>query len=162
MPKFLTAPFLILAVLSALTLSGCGFALRGMSEDLQIAPAYQTVQLNLDDSQENLYLKQAITKHLKLMHLSTGLSTNQIRVDNLHFRRYELVGTLTEIRLVLSATVKIMVGDKTTTTVMQVEQSYQYNEASVITLDQQGEESKGWLYDQLGERIAERYRVMAR
>lgn len=162
MPKFLTAPFLILAVLSALTLSGCGFALRGMSEDLQIAPAYQTVQLNLDDSQENLHLKQAITKHLKLMHLSTGLSTNQIRVDNLHFRRYELVGTLTEIRLVLSATVKIMVGDKTTTTVMQVEQSYQYNEASVITLDQQGEESKGWLYDQLGERIAERYRVMAR
>ena len=162
MPKFLTAPFLILAVLSALTLSGCGFALRGMSEDLQIAPAYQTVQLNLDDSQENLYLKQAITKHLKLMHLSTGLSTNQIRVDNLHFRRYELVGTLTEIRLVLSATVKVMVGDKTTTTVMQVEQSYQYNEASVITLDQQGEESKGWLYDQLGERIAERYRVMAR
>ena len=45
---------------------------------------------------------------------------------------------------------------------MQVEQSYQYNEASVITLEQQGEESKGWLYDQLGERIAERYRVMAR
>lgn len=133
-----------------------------MSEDLQIDPAHQTVQLNLDDSQENLHLKQAITKHLKLMHLSTGLSTNQIRVDNLHFRRYELVGTLTEIRLVLSATVKIMVGDKTTTTVMQVEQSYQYNEASVITLDQQGEESKGWLYDQLGERIAERYRVMAR
>ena len=132
------------------------------SEDLQIDPAHQMVQLNLDDSQENLYLKQAITKHLKLMHLSTGLSTNQIRVDNLHFRRYELVGTLTEIRLVLSATVKIMVGDKTTTTVMQVEQSYQYNEASVITLDQQGEESKGWLYDQLGERIAERYRVMAR
>ena len=83
-------------------------------------------------------------------------------MDNLHFRRYELVGTLTEIRLVLSATVKIMVGDKITTTVMQVEQSYQYNEASVITLDQQGEESKGWLYDQLGERIAERYRVMAR
>lgn len=162
MPKFLTAPFLILAVLSALTLSGCGFALRGMSEDLQIDSAHQTVQLNLDDSQENLHLKQAITKHLKLMHLSTGLSTNQIRVDNLHFRRYELVGTLTEIRLVLSATVKIMVGDKTTTTVMQVEQSYQYNEASVITLDQQGEESKGWLYDQLGERIAERYRVMAR
>ena len=133
-----------------------------MSEDLQIDPDHQMVQLNLDDSQENLYLKQAITKHLKLMHLSTGLSTNQIRVDNLHFRRYELVGTLTEIRLVLSATVKIMVGDKTTTTVMQVEQSYQYNEASVITLDQQGEESKGWLYDQLGERIAERYRVMAR
>ena len=162
MPKFLTAPFLILAVLSALTLSGCGFALRGLSEDLQIDPDHQTVQLNLDDSQENLHLKQAITKHLKLMHLSTGLSTNQIRVDNLHFRRYELVGTLTEIRLVLSATVKIMVGDKTTTTVMQVEQSYQYNEASVITLDQQGEESKGWLYDQLGERIAERYRVMAR
>ena len=114
-----------------------------MSKDLQIAPAHQTVELSLDDSQENLHLKQAITKHLKLMHLSTGLSTNQIRVDNLHFRRYELVGTLTEIRLVLSATVKIMVGDKTTTTVMQVEQSYQYNEASVIPLDQQGEGGKG-------------------
>lgn len=162
MPKFLTAPVLATAVLSALTLSGCGFALRGTGESLQIAPAYQTVQLSLDDSQENLHLKRAMTKHLELMHLKTGLSTNQIRVDNLRFRRYELVGTLTEIRLVLSADVKITVGTKTTTAPMQVEQSYQYNEASVVTLDQQGEESRGWLYDQLGERIAERYRAMAR
>lgn len=146
---------------SVLTVSGCGFALRGTSGSLQVAPTYQTVQLSLEDSQENVYLKRAITRHLELMQLKTGVSTNQIQVQNLRFRRYELVGTLTEIRLVLMADVAITIAGKTTTAPMQVEQSYQYNEASVVTLDQQGEESRAWLYQQLGERIAERYRAMA-
>lgn len=150
-----------LLCVSVFALSGCGFALRGTSDSLQVAPAYQTVQLSLDDSQENLYLKRAITQHLELMRLKTGVSTNQIQVKNLRFRRYELVGTLTEIRLALMADVTMTVGGKTTTAPMQVEQSYQYNEASVVTLDQQGEESKTWLYHQLGERIAERYRATA-
>lgn len=150
-----------LLCVSVLALSGCGFALRGTADGLQVAPAYQTVQLSLDDSQENVYLKRAITQHLELMRLKTGVSTNQIQVKNLRFRRYELVGTLTEIRLALMADVTMTVGGKTTTAPMQVEQSYQYNEASVVTLDQQGEESKAWLYQQLGERIAERYRAMA-
>ncbi len=145
-----------------MTLSGCGFALRGTTDSLQVAPQYQVVELVVPDSQEALHLKRSITKHLTHMHLQTGLSTNQIHVDDIRFRRYELVGTLTEIRLVLSAEVSMNVGGRTTTTPMQVEQSYQYNEASVVVFDQQGEESKGWLYDQLGERIAERYRAMAR
>lgn len=158
MTRFLTA----LLTVCTLSLSGCGFALRGTTDDLQVAPSYQVVELITPDNQESLHLKRAITKHLTYMHLQTGVSANQIRVDNLHFRRYELVGTLTEVRLVLRADVSVTVKGSTTTTPMQVEQSYQYNEASVVTSDQQGEESKGWLYDQLGERIAERYRAMAR
>lgn len=155
---------LLVALLTVcvMTLSGCGFALRGATDSLQVAPQYQVVELVVPDSQEALHLKRAITKHLTHMHLQTGLSANQIHVDDIRFRRYELVGTLTEIRLVLSAEVSMNVGGRITTAPMQVEQSYQYNEASVVVFDQQGEESKGWLYDQLGERIAERYRAMAR
>lgn len=158
MSKFLTA----LVAVYTLGLSGCGFALRGTTDSFQIAPQYQTVELVTIDSQEALHLKRAITKHLTYMHLQTGISTNQIRVDDLRFRRYELVGTLTEIRLVLVADVSITIDGRTITAPMQVEQSYQHNEASVVTFDQQGEETKEWLYDQLAERIAERYRAMAR
>lgn len=152
----------ILAVLCCTSMfitSGCGFTLRG-TQDLNTPVAYQTVQLSLDDNQEALHLKQALTKHLSMMGLQHGVSTNQIDVQNLKFHRYRLVGTLTEIRLVLSANITIRMGETATSMPMQVEQSYQYNEASVVTLDQQGEESKKWLYDQLGERIVARYRAM--
>lgn len=144
---------------SVLALSGCGFALRG-TQQLHTPVAHQTVQLSLDDNQESLHLKQAMTKHLSMMGLQHGVSTNQIDVQNLKFRRYKLIGTLTEVRLVLSANITIRMGETATSMPMQVEQSYQYNEASVVTLDQQGEESKKWLYDQLGERIVARYRAM--
>jgi LPS-assembly lipoprotein len=84
-----------------------------------------------------------------------------IKVDNLRFRRYELVGVLTEIRLVLSADVTYDTYQNgqpvTLTNPIQVERSYQYNEASVSTDDQQGDQIRDWLYDSLARRITDQY-----
>jgi LPS-assembly lipoprotein len=87
--------------------------------------------------------------------------TALIKVDNLRFRRYELVGVLTEIRLVLSADVTYDTYQNgqpvTLTNPIQVERSYQYNEASVSTDDQQGDQIRDWLYDSLARRITDQY-----
>ena len=84
-----------------------------------------------------------------------------IKIDNLRFKNYELVGVLTEIRLVLSADVTYQTMKNgqpvTLTSPIQVERSYQYNEASVSTDDQQGTQIRGWLYDSLARRITDQY-----
>ena len=84
-----------------------------------------------------------------------------IKVDNLRFQSYELVGVLTEIRLVLSADVTYNTYQNgqpvTLTNPIQVERSYQYNEASVSTDDQQGSQIRDWLYDSLARRITDQY-----
>lgn len=45
----------------------------------------------------------------------------------------------------------------TLTNPIQVERSYQYNEASVSTDDQQGDQIRDWLYDSLARRITDQY-----
>ena len=84
-----------------------------------------------------------------------------INIDNVRFKRYELVGVLTEIRLVLSADVTYQTYQNaqpvTLTNPIQVERSYQYNEASVSTDDQQGSQIRDWLYDSLARRITDQY-----
>ena len=44
---------------------------------------------------------------------------------------------------------------------IQVERSYQYNEASVSTDDQQGDQIRDWLYDSLARRITDQYVAIA-
>ena len=84
-----------------------------------------------------------------------------IDISNVRFKRYELVGVLTEIRLVLSADVSYQTIENgkpvTLTNPIQVERSYQYNEASVSTDDQQGDQVRDWLYDSLARRITDQY-----
>lgn len=150
--------FVVLAAVSVLSLSGCGFALRGTNPELQVAPAYQTAKITLADDQTAIALKRPLAEKLAQMGVQVGDSKQHIQVNNLQFRRYELIGTLTEVRLVLMANVSLTLDGVTTVVPMQVEQSYQYNEASVITIDQQTE-IKAWLYQELAGRIAEYYRT---
>ena len=88
-----------------------------------------------------------------------------ISVNNIRFKRYELVGVLTEIRLVISADVSYQALQNgkvvTLTNPIQVERSYQYNEASVSTDDQQGDQVRDWLYDSLARRITDQYVAIA-
>lgn len=163
MPKQLLISLLCLSVLA---MSGCGFALRGTHSTLQVAPHHANVQLFLDDNATAFALKRPLTEQLSLLGITSQSSANDhIQIKNLRFRRYELVGTLTEVRLVLMAEVSYtLTQDHQTTTkstAIQVERSYQYNEASVATTDSQGEQVKGWLYDALASRIAEQYRTLA-
>ena len=155
-------PYVLLTSLT-IALSGCGFALRGTTPTLQVAPAYQSTVITLDDNPVAFALKRPLATHLQTLGVVVSdTAPQQILVTDIHFRRYDIVGTLTEVQLVLSATVNYtLVKDGKATTVstpMQVAHSYQYNEASVIPSDVQGEKVKVWLYDALAQRIAEQYR----
>ena len=84
-----------------------------------------------------------------------------IDISNVRFKRYELVGVLTEIRLVLSADVSYQTFENGKPVILknaiQVDRSYQYNEASVSTDDQQGDQIRDWLYERLARRITDQY-----
>ncbi|MDO4896126.1 MAG: hypothetical protein Q3971_02080 [Moraxella sp.] len=141
--------------------SGCGFALRGTQDGLHVAPAYQNVQLVLDDTPDAFALKQSLIKQLQMRGINPHQGNSTISIHNVRFRQYKLVGTLTEIRLVLMADVEYQLGDQKHAHPLQAERSHQYNEASVTTTDKQGDKAKIWLYDSLSEQIAEQYRAIA-
>ena len=173
-----TGARLLLATLPLLTvmgttslLAGCGFHLRGYDAPLRFEMAKTAIII--DDNRTSFPLKLPLTQRLKSLGVDVvdssairGSATSAeqiaiINVDNIRFKRYELVGVLTEIRLVISAdvTYKTMQDGKpvTLTNPIQVERSYQYNEASVSTDDQQGTQIRDWLYESLARRIADQY-----
>lgn len=151
---------------SVLALSGCGFALRGTADSLHVAPQYQNITLKSDESEHAFALKQPLAKHLQMRGMNPSLianmsATNAIELKNVRFRRFDFVGTLTEVRLVLMADVSYVVGGKQHQYPLQVDRSYQYNEASVVADDGQRKQAELWLYDHLAERISEQYRALA-
>lgn len=165
--KFSTVLAFVLACSSALTLSGCGFALRGTDNTSAIAQNYRHVAIELDGKSDSLGLERPLTDRLAMLGVSVSAASNnaKIAIKDVHFRRYELLGTLTEARLVLIATVDFYTVKDGKTHVqsrsLEVTQNYQYNEASVLGQDRQGNQAKLWLYDNLAEQIAEQYRAIA-
>ena len=169
------------AVLGAgASLSGCGFQLRGYDAPMLFDVAKTAVII--EDNRTSFPLKRPLTRRLQSlgvevidsMTLADVASNNQklgaetistIAVNNVRFKRYELVGVLTEIRLVISADVSYQSVENgkpvTLTNPIQVERSYQYNEASVSTDDQQGDQIRDWLYDSLARRITDQYVAIA-
>lgn len=172
-PQTLIKAALVAAVLatSSFGLTGCGFHLRGFEAPLHFDVAKTVV--NIEDNKTAFPLKLPLSKRLSALgaQVIDGMSVSSdnlpaeplaaITVKNVQFRRYELVGVLTEIRLVLSADVTYQTlqnGEPVTlSNPIQVERSYQYNEASVSTEDQQGSQIRDWLYDSLARRISDQY-----
>ncbi|HAR76697.1 LPS assembly lipoprotein LptE [Psychrobacter glacincola] len=165
---------------AAASLSGCGFQLRGYDTPMLFDVAKTAVII--EDNRTSFPLKLPLTRHLEAlgvdvidnMTLADVANNNQktgaetiaaITVNNLRFKRYELVGVLTEIRLVISADVSYQSIDNgkpvTLSNPIQIERSYQYNEASVSTDDQQGDQIREWLYDSLARRITDQYVAIA-
>lgn len=177
----LLASLPMLAIVGATaSLSGCGFQLRGYDAPMLFNVAKTAVII--EDNRTAFPLKLPLTKRLEAlgvdvitnMTLTDVASNNQnvgaetiaaITVNNVRFKRYELVGVLTEIRLVISADVSYQSIDNgkpiTLSNPIQVERSYQYNEASVSTDDQQGDQIREWLYDSLARRITDQYVAIA-
>ena len=177
----LLASLPILAIVGATaSLNGCGFQLRGYDAPMLFDVAKTAVII--EDNRTAFPLKLPLTKRLEAlgvdvitnMTLTDVASNNQnvgaetiaaITVNNVRFKRYELVGVLTEIRLVISADVSYQSIDNgkpiTLSNPIQVERSYQYNEASVSTDDQQGDQIREWLYDSLARRITDQYVAIA-
>ena len=169
------------AVLGAgVSLSGCGFQLRGY--DAPMLFDVNKTAVIIEDNRTSFPLKLPLVSRLKAlgvevidnMTLADVANNNQkadaepiaaITVNNVRFKRYELVGVLTEIRLVMSADVSYQSSENgkpvTLTNPIQVERSYQYNEASVSTDDQQGDQIRDWLYDSLARRITDQYVAIA-
>ena len=177
---FLTAlpMFTLLGVTAAI--SGCGFQLRGYDAPMLLDVAKTAVIL--EDNRTSFPLKLPLTRRLKTLGVdvidnmtAADVANNNkqasaepiaaITINNVRFKRYELVGVLTEIRLVMSADVSYQSVENgkpvTLTNPIQVERSYQYNEASVSTDDQQGEQIRDWLYDSLARRITDQYVAIA-
>ena len=163
---------------TASLLTGCGFQLRGYDTPLRFDVAKTAIIL--EDDRTSFPLKLPLTRRLEslgvdvvdgidMIESATNSTANNtvaediatIEVKNLRFKRYELVGVLTEIRLVLSADVTYTTVQNnqpvTLTNAIQVERSYQYNEASVSTDDQQGTQIRDWLYNSLARRITDQY-----
>ncbi len=177
----------IIAVLGSTTiLSSCGFHLRGYDAPMRFDIAKTAVVI--EDERISFPLKLPLTRRLEALGIEVvdGMSLIEnadnaqlngtiadegseqiavINVNNVRFRRYELVGVLTEIRLVLSADISYETIENgrpvTLTNPIQVERSYQYNEASVSTDDQQGSQIRDWLYDSLARRITDQYVAIA-
>ncbi|WP_289050674.1 hypothetical protein [uncultured Psychrobacter sp.] len=169
------------AVLGAgVSLSGCGFQLRGY--DAPMLFDVNKTAVIIEDNRTSFPLKLPLVSRLKAlgvevidnMTLADVANNNRkagaepiaaITVNNVRFKRYELVGVLTEIRLVMSADVSYQSIENgkpvTLTNPIQVERSYQYNEASVSTDDQQGDQIRDWLYDSLARRITDQYVAIA-
>lgn len=138
---------------------------------LSLPPA----QIIIGDSLEDFAVKKSLTKQLSQLGSGVIGSTAQldktksnatsnipsIQVSNIKLHNYQLRGILTEIRLVLSADVKYHIiknGQATdVTNAIQVQRSYQYDQASVSTDNPQAEQIKVWLYDNLAQRIADQY-----
>ena len=173
----------MVAVFSATTsLTGCGFHLRGYDTPLHFEVAKTAVII--EDNRTSFPLKLPLIQSLKSLgvavvdgvsviesptnktHLNNANTSNleqiaTININNVRFQSYELIGVLTEIRLVLSADVTYNTYQNgqpvTLTNLIQVERSYQYNEASVSTDDQQGSQIREWLYASLARRVTDQY-----
>ncbi|PNK61924.1 hypothetical protein A6J60_010930 [Psychrobacter sp. FDAARGOS_221] len=174
--RLLSALMAAAVIGSPLLLSGCGFHLRGYETPLTYSVS--SAVLSIDDDPVSFRLKQPLKEKLNSVGVQVAddvgrqvspndaLYSATIRVDNVEFRRYELVGILTEIRLVLSADVTYETIDTTNTrsnqpviikNTIQVERTYQFDEASVSIEDKQGEQIQDWLYQNLAQRIADQY-----
>ncbi|WP_296204853.1 hypothetical protein [Psychrobacter sp. UBA3962] len=164
-------------VAAPLMLSSCGFHLRGY--DSPMTYVAQTTSLSLNDNDPTSFrLKQPLTQRLnavgvnvvdnigRQINSSDKQYTSSIRVENVKLKRYELVGVLTEVRLVLSADVfyETLNNDQGRASEpmivknqVQVERTYQFDEASVSTDDKQGKQIEEWLYRNLAQRITDQY-----
>ncbi|MBH0064811.1 LPS assembly lipoprotein LptE [Psychrobacter sp. SZ93C1] len=166
--------FTVLGATAAL--SGCGFQLRGYDAPILLDVAKTAVII--EDNRTAFPLKLPLTRRLETLGVDVisnmtaadvALNNKQasadpvsvISVNNLRFRQYELVGVLTEIRLIISADVSYQTTENgkpvTLSNPIQIERSYQYNDASVSTDDQQGDQIREWLYDSLARRITDQY-----
>lgn len=139
----------------ATTLSACGFALRGTTSSAH--SHQQTVALQSSDT----LLENHLKKELALIGTHLGTSNDKIIIHHTNIARYELIGVLTEIRLVLSTTVQYQITNKTHNQTLLATKSYQYNEADVSTQDKEESRVREWLYTDMARQISEQYYTLS-
>lgn len=161
----------IILALGALTigtqLTGCGYQLRGSHSTATLPSTAHQTQIVLSDDETTTALKQPLTERLRLLGVHVNdQADNIIKIENVRVQRFELVGVLTEVRLVMSGDVSHTIhknGQAITVLLpVQAERTYQYNKASVSSSDKQSTQAHQWLYQGLAERIVEQYYAHAK
>lgn len=148
--------YVIILVALGASINSCGFHLRSTNtHSTQVrAPINPQIQLNTQNSPP---LLDALQKQFWLHGFVPQDGKNQIHTDNTQIARYELIGVLTEIRLVLSTDVRYQIGNQTHTHTLTATRSYQYNEAGLSTSDKESTQITRWLYEDLAQQIFEQY-----
>lgn len=159
----------VMAVL-AVHVTACGFHLRGYASPMSVF--IPTTSLIFGNSLADVSVKNALNDKFSLLSVKTNtvtpVSANSsqpsIQVQNIRLQNFQLRGILTEIRMVMSAdvTYNTLQNGKivSQTNTIQVQRSYQYDQASVNTDNPQAEQIQNWLYDALAERIADQYMAL--
>lgn len=168
--KYLTPICNAALLTSTLAITACGFQLRGyQTNDLTGSQSIQASQvaLQIANNKTNNKIKVPLTRQLTQLgvyvHTKPTAQTDisAIKVENIRFRKYELVGILTEVRIVLTADVSYRINNNgkiaNHTQHLQVENSYQYNEASVSIEDQQAQYVRNGLYNTIARQITDQY-----
>lgn len=163
----------IVVLLNTLALTGCGYHLRGYDK-----PVFQnsTIDLKIANANEiHNKTSRNLEKHITTRLLVLGATVNsnyskrnnlsqltntqpndmqtQVTVNNINLRKHRLVGTLTEIQLLMTADVIISTKNKKPLTrMLQVQRSYQYDQATVNTANQQ----EGRIIELMNEAMADK------
>lgn len=143
--------------LATLLMTGCGYKLRGTAEPLNHGTANshaKGVALSVDNDVFYAHLK----KELALAGIRPSpTNTNKIHIEQQEFSRYELVGVLSEVRLVLTTKVRYELNDKPHHHTLTATRSYQYNEAGVSTQDKEEARVREWLYADMARQVSEQF-----
>lgn len=165
MKKTACTLFLMMALGS---LSACGFALRGTEQHSHTAnPMAHLVKINIDGNHQ-IFGERLSQKLYHLGFTQANSPSNQadnapqIHIQNIQLKSYRLVGILTEIRMVLTATAHYhLPNGEVHTAPLLVERSYQYNENNVSASNRQAVQVEQWLYESLATRISEQYGTLS-
>lgn len=154
--------YLLVIVLLIGQLSGCGFTLRGYHEP--IANINQHIGLKFGNELTDITLKNILKEkfqQLTILNVGDSHENANIQVKNIELQKFQLVGILTEIRMVMLADVSFSVLQDgqviQKTQRIQAQRSYQYDQASVNIDNPQAEQIQHWLYDNLAQQIADQY-----
>lgn len=132
-------------------LVGCGYTPRGY-----LNPSDGGVVIDI--ANDNPKLSQALKQQFALLGMQVDSDGNgTVRLEQIALQRYKLIGVLSEVRLVLSASASYRVGDVWHSYPVVVSHSYQHNEANLGVDDTEGEQMTRWLYQALASRVAEQY-----
>lgn len=157
---------LLIGIIAAMMM-GCGYKLRGSTNNTNLPSShYDKIQLSVTDTKADVLIRE----QLQLMgyHVTTKTGTQAdtpnatpaIDINNLSIQRYELLGILTEIRLILIADVSYQIGLKNHHYTLQATRSYQYNKAGISASDTEYEQIKHWLYQDIARQIGEQHRIL--
>lgn len=148
---------LCMSIMIVLTMTACGFQLKGSTQATQMQQHLRFPQLQLDIPTAYSELQTQLNVHL----VGSGIQLNTpnapiLKVTDYQFRRQQLNGKLTEVLLHLNATFYITDAQGRALTqprTVKTYRNYQYNIETVNTENQQEQYLKRIMVDDIAQQI---------